>query len=84
MNKFLKIRDQNLKEFSHRTESYQYSFFSFFVNKSNSLEKCMREAKSIMPFRSNVNAVFHIIFMLFLIHEQIGAKLRGYGYSLVT
>ena len=44
----------------------------------------MREAKSIMPFRSNVNAVFHIIFMLFLIHEQIGAKLRGYGYSLVT
>ena len=60
-------------EFSYRIESFKYSFFPFCVSESNSLENS--KTPLYQAFQINVNTVFHIIFTLFYIHDQIGVKL---------
>ena len=76
----------NLKEFSYRTESLQYSLFPFCVSESNSLEKPVREAKSIKHFKSvlmqfkilGFSHYFHFVFNTWPNRLKLITRLRLY------
>ena len=68
--------ENNLKEFSYRTESFRYSFFPFPVREWNNLVIPIRKAKSIKQFKSMLMRLFILKQgSLFLIHDHISVKL---------